>query len=817
METLWLDLKYSFRTLSKSPAFLVVAVLSLALGIGMNTAIFTVVKAVFLQRLPFKDQQRLVSLTTTDSQVPGYLPSSYPNLMDYRSQQTAFTAMAMTSPVTLSVARSNSAAETWSGEIVSANFFDTLGTSPAQGRVFLPSEDDGAPAAVAVLSNGAWIERFGAAPNIIGRTLSVNRHTFTIVGVMPPGFKGLNTLTEPNMWVPMSTAPWILARPEVIGDRKAFYFFAVARLKDGVSREQAQASLQPIAQKLAADYPQFNRGRTLKVSPISETVINSRYQKVIERASAILMTVVAVVLLIACANVAALLLVRARRRSKEFAVRLAVGAGGWRITRQLLTESVLLSLLGGIAGLLVARWGRDLLWRFRPPWIGSSALDLSLDWQVLSFAFSMSLGTGLLFGLVPVIGAWRKRDLATELKERTSQGNHEHRIFGMRGLLVMGQCALSVVALVGAGLFIESLRRVQDAGTGFDTNHLATLRLSAATNGFTPAQALQYYQNAIDRVSTLPSVQSASLSTISPLGGGLGGFQRSVYPEGHNSTPEGVLLLTNFVGPRYFETLGLRVLNGRDFTINDRDGSQPVAVVNEALASRFWPGQNAIGKYLSFNVSQAKHQIVGVVADAKMFALTDDKAACVYLPLWQTYMPQVSLLVRTSGDPRSVLSGIRSEVQRLDRTVPLGAAFTLSDTINRSLWAQRLIAGLLAAFGLLALLLAAVGVYGITSYSVSHKANEIGIRMALGADARDVVGNIIYQGMILVIPGLLLGSALALVASRLASSLLFGITSTHVPAYLMAALVLTVVALLACYLPARRATKVDPVLALRHE
>jgi predicted permease len=374
-----------------------------------------------------------------------------------------------------------------------------------------------------------------------------------------------------------------------------------------------------------------------------------------------------------------------------------------------------------------------------------------------------------------------------------------------------------VVALVGAGLFLESLRRVQDVDPGFDARHIATVRLGAATNGFSPAQGLQFYQSAIDRVSALPSVQAASVSTISPLGGGLGGFQRSMYPEGHESTPQGVLVLTNFVGARYFETLGLRVLNGRDFSTNDRDISQPVAIVNESLASRFWPGQNAVGKRISFTVDQAQRVIVGVVADAKMFALTDDRMASVYLPLWQTYMPQVSLLVKTSGDPRTVLSGMRSEVQRLDRNLPLGGAFTLSDVINRSLWAQRLIAGLLASFGILALMLAAVGVYGITSYSVSQKTNEIGIRMALGAEARNVVGNIIYQGMILVLPGLLVGSVLALLTSRLASSLLFGITSTHIPAYLLAALILTVVALLACYMPARRATRVDPVLALRHE
>jgi predicted permease len=818
METLWLDLRYSFRTLGKSPAFLVVAVLSLALGIGMNTAIFTVVKAVFFQPLPFKEQHRLVTMTTADGQIPGYLPTSYPNLVDYRDRQQVFSSVAVTSFVALSASRSSSTPETWSGEIVSASFFETLGASAALGRVFGPSEaDDQPPAPVAVISNGAWVERFGAGPDIVGRTISINRRTFTIIGVMPPGFKGLNTLTEPTAWVPMSTAPWILARPDIIKDRLSFSFYAVARLKNGVTREQAEASLQPISKQLAADYPQSNRGRTIRLTTVSQAVINARYQSVIEQASIILMTVVALVLLIACANVAALLLVRARARSKEFAVRLAVGAGTGRIARQLLTESVLLSLVGGAAGLLVARWGRDLLWRFRPPWVGGSALDLTLDKGVLLFALSVSLLTGLLFGMVPVIGAWRRRDLATELKERTSQGVYEHRIFGMRGLLVIGQCALSVVALVGAVLFIESLRRVQNSDPGFDAHHLATMRLSASTNGLGPAQALQFYQNASDRISTLPSVQAASFSTISPLGGGLGGMQRSIHAEGFDATPQGTLVITNFVGPRYFETLRQRILNGRDFAISDTAGAQPVAVVNEALAQRFWPGQDAIGKRLSFTVDPTARVVVGVVADAKMFSLTDDKAACVYVPLLQTFMPQVSLLVRTDGDPVRVLGGMRTELQRLDRNVPIGASLTLTELINRSLWAQRLIAGLLAAFGVLALMLAAVGVYGLTAYSVSQKTNEIGIRMALGAKPGDVVRNIVSQGMMLVVPGLIIGSALSLAAGRLASSLLFGITSAHFPAYLMAALILTVVALFACYMPARRATKVDPVLALRHE
>jgi predicted permease len=366
-------------------------------------------------------------------------------------------------------------------------------------------------------------------------------------------------------------------------------------------------------------------------------------------------------------------------------------------------------------------------------------------------------------------------------------------------------------------LFIESLRRVQNSDPGFDASHLATMRLSASTNGLGPAQALQFYQNAIDRMSALPSVQTASFSTISPLGGGLGGMQRSIHVEGFDTTPQGTLVVTNFVGPRYFETLGQRILNGRDFGVSDTPSAQAVAVVNEALAKRFWPGQNAIGKKLSFTVDPTARVVVGVVSDAKMFSLTDDSSACVYVPLLQTFMPQVSLLVKTSGDPLRVLSGMRTELQRLDRSVPIGASLTLTEIINRSLWAQRLIAGLLAAFGVLALMLAAVGVYGLTSYSVSQKTNEIGIRMALGAKPADVVRNIVSQGMLLVVPGLIIGSALSLIAGRLASSLLFGITSAHLPAYLLAALILTTVALLACYMPARRATKVDPLLALRHE
>ncbi|MBS1829420.1 MAG: ABC transporter permease [Acidobacteria bacterium] len=815
METLWQDVRFAFRSLAKNPGVMAVSVLSLALGIGANTAIFTIVKAVFLQPVPFEDPHRVVVISTVDEQVPVPLPTSLLNLQDIRDRATAFSAMSIYFPLPLSVAAGSNSPRLFAGEAASGAYFRVLGVKPAYGRVYDESDDrtEGS-APLAVLSHGFWTSELGADPAVVGRNISINRQNFSVIGIMPFGFKGINSITEPAMWVPLSMVRGLMERPEAMKERRALYFHSIARLKPEVTLEQARASLAPIAAQLAAEH-EINKGRTLRLRTAPEVLTTAPNRGILESATRILMTVVGLVLLISCANVAALLLVRARSRNREFAVRLAVGAGVWRIVRQMLTESLVLSISGGLLGLLFARWGRDLLWHFRPPWMGTNTgLDLSLDWTVLGFTLAVSVFTGLLFGLAPALSACR-RNLAVELKERGVSGFREHRIFGVRAMMVMGQCALSVIALVGAGLFIESLNRLHQVDPGFDINHLLLLRLNPTGAGLNKEQSLSFYQRLLERMNSLGMVRSASVSSISPLSSS--GFLRGTYPVGAQVPQRGAQVLTNAIAPRYFETAGIRLREGREFTAADRVGSTPVVIVNGAFERRFWPGQSAVGKTLLFTADTTPRTIVGVAADTKIFSLSEAPRACIYVPMWQEFQPEASLLLRSSGDPRNLAGAVREEVVRMESNLPLPAPAAMTDLVERSLWAQRLIAGMLAVFGLLALTLAAIGVYGLSSYAVSQRTSEIGIRMALGASPGDVLQSIVSNGMILVVPGVVLGLGAAFASSRVAANLLYGITATHIPAYLTAAVLLTAVGLVACLIPARRATKVDPVLALRHE
>ncbi|MBI3683805.1 MAG: ABC transporter permease [Acidobacteria bacterium] len=814
METLWQDCKYGLRTLLKSPAFTFVAVVSLALGIGANTAIFTLIKAVFLQPVPVREPQRLVSLFTVDEKMPGLFPISFPSFEDYRDRQSVFSAMAIYMSSGVTAAAGSGEPETWEAEVASGNYFELLGVKPLLGRTFT-QEDDRVPGggAVAVLSYGTWTEKLGGDAAVIGSTISINRLPFTIIGVMPNGFKGIRQVSEAAMWTPMSMAQSLLKTPQALRERRALHFQVVARLLAGVTLGQAEAALDPISRQLARDYPAVHQGRSVKLLPVAQATIHPSMRPVLERAGLLLMVIVGLVLLVACGNVAALLLVRARGRSKEFAIRLAVGAGSGRVARQLLTESVTLSLIGGLAGLLVARWSRDLLWAYRPPMLAAAKLDIGLDGTVLLFTFSVSALTGLLFGLAPALSA-RRQDLAVELKERSTQGTRERRFFSFRNLLVVGQSALCIVALVGAGLFIESLRRLQQVDPGFEAQHLAATRFDIGSAGYKKEQGLAFYRQLLERITRIPSVRAASLSSIHPFA--TGGYLRAVRVDGQNAAARPVMVLQNNIAERYFETAGVRLLEGREFLPADDANGRRVVIVNQSMARRLWAGENATGKRVWLSGDTEPREVVGVAPDMRFFTLSEEQMACVYAPLPQDYLPLVTLLVRTHQDPRPALGMIRGEIQQLER-LPLGPVRTVEEQIGRSLWAQKLIAALMAIFGLLAVLLAAVGVYGLTSYSVAQRTSEIGLRMALGARPGDVLSTIVGQGMSLVAPGVALGLVAAAALGRLISSLLFGVSSGHVPAYLAAAALLALVALAACWLPARRATKVDPVLALRHE
>jgi predicted permease len=821
METLLQDLKYGLRMLIKSPAFTAVAILSLALGIGANTTIFTLVNAVFFQPLPVAEASRLMTVFGTDEKNSGqflnFMPISYLNYKDYRDQNDTFSGLVAFQAVGMSLS-GNGEPEQLNGLIATGNYFDVLGVKAARGRTFLP-EEDVTPGThpVVVISHGLWKRRLGGDPSIVGKTLTLNNQAYTVIGIAPEKFRGTQAIGNVDFWVPMMMYNQVFAGlfREWVNSRRALLFFVMGRLKPGVSMEQAQTALQAIGRRLEQEYPKDNEKRNVKLLPLTQTTINPNQRELFVSAGGLLTTVVGLVLLIACANVANLLLSRATARKKEIAIRTALGAKRNRIIRQLLTESVLLSLLGGAMGLILAYWGRDLLWAFRPPFFDQNDIDLSLDGRVLGFTITLSLLTGIIFGLFPALQVSRP-DLVGELKDKNSQSSRASGIFNLRNLLVVFQVALSLVALIGAGLFLRSLSNAQQLNPGFETEKLLVLSFNVGAQGYTDVRGQEFYRQVQERVGSLPGVSSAVVATNPPLAGGL---MRSVSIEGQEAPPggRGILTMINAIGTKYFETLGIPIIRGRSFTETDRENMPKVAIVNEAMAKRFWSGDDPIGKRFKFFGDDNPIEVVGIAKDTSIINLGEDSRPLVYLPLLQNYSAFITLHVRSSGDPSTITATVRKEVQAMDQNMPLTGVSTIDEIINQALWAPRIGASLLAIFGLLALLLASVGIYGVLSYTVNQRSREIGIRMALGAQTRDILNLFLKQGMALVLAGVVLGLGAGFILTRLIANLLYGVTAADPITFAGTALLLSFVALCATIIPARKAAKVDPMVALRYE
>jgi predicted permease len=818
------DLRFAVRMLLKNRGFSAVAVISLALGFGLNTTIFTVVNAVLLHPLPVRDVSRLVELDTIDTKTKvtqwnfAKLGMSFPNFEDYRRQNKVLTGVVawLTIPITWS---GGAEPRQLQGSLVSANYFDVLGLTPAAGRFFLPDEDTKPNSnTVAVISYGLWVNKFGSDPGVVGRTMILNATPYTIVGIAPRGFKGAVSIgSTEHVWIPTSMEEQVLAGffVENFHDRRLLSMTVFGRLKPGIDIKQAEASLRTIASSLQSEYPKDNAGRSVVLTPLADTAVGVNQHDQFALAGATMLVAVGLVLLIACANLANLLLAQAARREREMTVRAALGAGRGRLLRQLLTESTLLSLAGAVVGLVLAYWGRGLLWSYRPSFIEQNDVDLALDSHVLLFTLGIALLTGALFGAAPAIKA-STPDLADTLKAGGRGNSVGWRSNPVRSLLVVVETALALVALIGAGLFIRSQQNAQKIDPGFESQRLFAMAFDLGALHYKEGQAQQFYRSVVERASSAPGVESATVAANFPLGGG---FSRTIFPEGQDEASgyRGTLTLTNSVVPNYFDTLRIPILEGHTFTDNDRKDTRLVAVVSDAMAKHFWPNESAVGKRFHFFGDTALREIVGVAGNTVVNQIGDPPQPEAYLPMTQEYSPFATVQVRTKGEPEAAIGTVRSVVQALDTNLAITNVQTIHEIMNQALWAPRMGAALLTLFGGLALILAAVGVYGVLSYSVNQQRHEIGIRRALGAQEGDVMRLVAGQGMRLAIAGLVLGLLLSGVFARLLASLLYGVSAMDPWTFLGVTTVLLVVALVACYIPARRALQVDPLVALRYD
>ena len=811
MRTFWQDIRFGARMLWKRPGFTAVAVLTLALGIGANTAIFSLVNAVLLKPLPFAEPERLVMLWEDATRIgfPRNTPAPA-NFVDWKAQTTSFEGMAAVSWVSLNLT-GRGEPQKLGGHAVTADLFPLLGVRPALGRVFTDEEQKpGSDSRVVILSHGLWRDTFGGEASVVGRDLLLSGEKYTVVGVMPAGFQFL----DPNvrLWVPLALSP------EDWANRGGHYLTVVGRLKPGVSVGQADADLKAVMARISREYPDQAAEIGAFVLPLREQVAGD-----VRRPLLMLVVAVAFVLLIACANVAGLLLARSAARRREIAVRAALGASRMRVVRQLLTESALLSAAGGAAGLLLALWSFAFLRQLVPPSLALSA-GLSVDARALGFTLLVSLVTATLFGLAPALQA-SKTDLAASLKEgagRGAVGGGAGR--SLRGAFVVAEVALALVLLVGAGLLIQSLQRLRGQYAGIRPENVLTLRTVLPDNKYRDhAQRDAFYDAVLARVRSLPGVVAAGYTTTVPLTW-KGGTSRLTI-EGRAPKPGlGDDANHRQVTPDYLRALGLPLKTGRYIEESDGPRSQPVAVVNEAMARAFWPGADPLGKRFKVGGPASPNPwltVVGVVADVRQMGLDAPVKPEMYLPFKQVNYNQWFapgyLVIRTSAEPASLTAAVRREVHAVDPEQPVSNVQTMAEILGEESAQRRVGMTLLAAFAGLALLLASLGIYGVLSFFVAQRTQEIGVRLALGASPRSILALVLGKGMRLTLAGLGLGLLGAFALTRLIESQLFGVSASDPVTYAGLALLLACVALLACYLPARRATKVDPMVALRYE
>ncbi|MFL6514825.1 MAG: ABC transporter permease [Chthoniobacterales bacterium] len=811
MDAFLQDVRFGWRQLLKRPIFTALALISMALGIGANTTIFSLLETVLLRPLPVHEPSRLVAVDGTLPNGTDFTLQSYPNYKDYRDRSQSFAGLFAYRFVVSSLSHNGVNERGW-GFIVSGNYFDVLGVKPVLGRAFLPSEDQ-TPGShpVVVLSDACWRKRFAADPAAVGRTLLINNRPFTIIGVAPKGFAGTEVGFAPEFWAPTMMAKEVEPGSTWLDSRAEDNLFVVGRLKPAVSLPQAKSELESITLQMGKEHPAENAGRGVRLMPPGLFIPDIRNS--VFALSGVLGVVGALVLLLACVNLANLLLARATERRKEIGIRLAVGASRGRLIRQLLTESVMLSAAGGALGLLLASWINHVVAAIKLPTDIALVFDLRTDWGVLVFTLALSLMTGILFSLLPALQS-SKPALVPALKNESSMAGF--RRSRLRNSLVVVQVALSLVLLVSAGLIIRSLQVAQRMRPGFNPQNAIAISFDVGMQGYDDTRGRTFNRQVLERARSVPGVRSVAFTSTLPLA--LDYNSNTIYVEGQPLTSRSKLPLAipYSVSPGYFDTMAIP-LRGRDFLASENTKDSRVAIVNETFSRKFFHGEDAIGKRFNFTGPDDPFWlIVGVVPDGKYNSLGEDPKPAVFRPI-RYFDSSTTLVARTEGDPKATLTVLRRELQQLDPTLPLYDAKTLTEHMNIPLFPAKIAAGALGSFGVLALILAAVGIYGVMSYMVVGRRKEIGLRMALGARARNVGWLILRQGMFLSLMGAVLGLALAFCGTRMLGSILYGVTASDPFTFAMVALLLSAVALLACWLPAQRAMGVDPMVALRDE
>ena len=805
IETAWRDVRFGVRSLVHSPIFSVVTVLSLALGIGANTAIFSVVNGLLLRPLPYPEPEQIVHVWHTPPQqsFPGLdrFSVSPANYVDWKAQSSAFEQMAVYTDWGFSLSTSNDPLSLI-GAVVSSDFFSVLRTNAIQGRTFTPDEEQPGRDQVVVIGHGLWQRAFGANPNIIGQTLTINSRSFTVVGIMPAGFEFPR---EAELWVPLA---WNDNDRKI---RSMHDYLVIARLKQNVSPEQAQAEMSTISSRLEQQYPEENSGWGAVVIPLRDDLVGD-----IRTALLVLFCAVGFVLLIACANVANLMLARGANRQREIAVRIALGAGRARLIRQLLTESVLLAVTGGVLGLLLAVWGSKMLVQ-----LGSlpNTGDIGIDTRALGFTLLVSLGVGIIIGIVPAL-QFTRTNLSDTLKQGSGRTGGSSIKQHTRKALVVSEVALSLVLLIGAGLMIRSFWKLQNVDPGFDTSNALTMSIGLNLMRYSePHQRLAFVDRAIEQIRAVPGVVSVGTTTKVPLAGGGSTQPFSIEGRPAPAIAEQPMAQTRYISPDYFRAIGIPLRQGRFFSDQDRDNSVPVIIISEAMARRFWPGENPIGKRVtpSFHPEPGPREIVGVVGDVKTSGLDVDSSAMMYLPFKQLALPFMSFVVRTASNPENLVQPVSKAIYSIDKEQALTDVQTMDQVLMKSLSDRRFNMTLLLTFAGVALVLAAVGVYGVMNYTVTLRRRELGIRMALGARRMDVLRLVMGQGLTLTLIGVAAGLISAYGLTRLMASLLYGVTATDYLTFASVPAVLIAVGVAASYVPARRATKVNPTIALRSE